>query len=72
MDDRNADLIGYEYEIPGDPPTRWQVTGTDEVCGPGYVRLVCVGGEGVRVQNAATIRRRKQIEAETMQVKAGS
>lgn len=67
----NADLIGYEYEITGDPPSRWRVTGDGGASGPQYVTLqrVIEGGRlgshpayDVRIQNAGTVRRRKQIE----------
>lgn len=73
MDDPNADLVGYEYEITGDPPTRWRVTGTDVVLGSQYVssRRVDVtppsfGCFDSRVQTASAIRRRKQLEQETV------
>lgn len=71
--DPNADLIGYEFEVRGDPPTRWRVKGTDPVCGRGYVNLaridVAPGGFGCydsRIQNAAAVRRRRQLEQTTV------
>lgn len=61
MKDPNEDLIGYEFTEPGDPPPTWRVTGSDPILGAGYVDLIKVGTEDRRIQNAAVVRRHKQI-----------
>jgi hypothetical protein len=67
--DTNADLAGYHFVNHLDGGSAWYVKDTDPVLGAGYVLLFRQDTPGIsphdrRVQTAASIRRRKQIEEE--------